>query len=85
MMKTIELDCPPGGPRPGDLIAAVVKGTSLENSSRSHPDATVSRLFGNWVWSFPDVTDEEWKNIQEITSNRIRKLHAEGIIRYGSW
>lgn len=30
MEKTIELDCPPGGIRPGDLIDGVIKDTGLE-------------------------------------------------------
>jgi len=29
MVKTIELDCPPGQPRPGDLIDGVIEGTGL--------------------------------------------------------
>lgn len=83
--KTIELDCAPGGIRPGELISHVVQGTSLENLPQAQPDAAVSKLFGNWMWVFPDVTDEEWTRVQAITSERIKKLHADGVIRYGSW
>jgi hypothetical protein len=40
MEKTIILDCPPGHPRPGDLIAGVIEGTGLELKE------AVSKLFG---------------------------------------
>ena len=40
----LELDCPPGSPRPGDLLPGVLEGTGLEKS----PEDTTSRLFGNW-------------------------------------
>lgn len=85
MIKTIEIDCAPGETRPGDLIGLVVQGTILENSPQAAPDATVGRFFGCWTWSFPNVTDDEWKQIQEITKPRIQQLHFEGTIRYGSW
>ena len=81
MTKTIELDCWPGSPRPGDLIGSVVHGTSLQ----SHLNETVSRIFGCWTWAFPDIPDEEWRNIQKITKPRVEELYNEGFIRYGSW
>ena len=53
-MPTIELDCPPGNPRPGDLIEGVLEGTGLA------PGETVARVFGCWVWSF-DMPEKEWE------------------------
>jgi hypothetical protein len=79
MMQTIELDCAPGGLRPGDLIDGVLEGTGIEAGD------TVSRLFGNWVWAFEMERDEWVEKVQPIVRPRIQALHASGLIRYGSW
>jgi hypothetical protein len=78
-METIELDCPPGALRPGDLIGGVLEGTGLAAGE------TVSRFFGNWTWAF-DVPRDEWvERIQPIIRPRITALYEAGVIRYGSW
>lgn len=76
---SIELDCAPGNPRPGDLIAGVIEGTGLPLKD------TVMKLFGNWKWNYQEVSCEEWDKIQPIVKQRITKLYESGIIRYGSW
>lgn len=77
--QTIELDCPPGSPRPGDLIGGVIEGTGLPERE------TVARVFGEWVWDYSDVSPEEWKAIQPTLKERIEKLYNQGLIRWGSW
>lgn len=84
--KSIELDCAPGGPRPGDLIGWVVEGTILEGLPEAGPEATVIRFFGNWKWEFDSVSDEDWRvKVQSIIKSRIEALYHNGTIRYGSW
>lgn len=84
MIKTIELDCAPGGIRPGELITGVVKGTVLEQ--HTEPNNPKGMFFGNWTWDYEGkVTDEEWLKAQEVTKVRIARLFHEGFIRYGSW
>ena len=78
-MQTIDLDCAPGGIRPGDLINDVLADTGL---TAGEPVAT---FFGNWTWEF-DVPREEWETrIQPIIKPRIVALYQEGTIRYGTW
>lgn len=77
--QTIELDCPPGNPRPGDLIQSVIDGTGLP-----HREA-VSTFFGNWTWDYNDVNKELWDKVNHIIKERIVSLYNLGIIRYGSW
>lgn len=80
VMQTLELDCAPGYPRPGDLITGVLEGTGL-----AVPEKPVSMFFGNWTYAF-DVPAEEWKTrIQPIIKPRIEALYRAGKIRYGSW
>ena len=77
--QTIELDCPPGPIRPGDLIDAVIEGTGLPKR------AECSSFFGNWVWDYSDIDPEVWAKAQLTTEARITDLYRTGIIRYGSW
>lgn len=77
--KTIELDCPPGHPRPGHLIEDVIKDTGLPSRE------CAGTFFGNWTWDYSDVSDEVWENAQPILKKRIESLYTKGVIRYGSW
>lgn len=79
MEQTIELDCPPGSPRPGDLIAGVIEGTGLPLRE------DVSRLFGMWTWDYSDIPEEVWLKAKPILEERIAALFTAGTIRYGSW
>jgi hypothetical protein len=76
--RTIEIDCPPGHPRPGDLIDGVLEGTGLEAGD------TVARVFGNWVWAF-EADDASWEAVQAIVAPRLEALYHQGVIRYASW
>ena len=82
-MKTtnqiINLDCPPGHPRPGDLIGWVIEGTGLPEKNPA------STFFGNWRWEYHEVKPEIWLKAKPILEKRIKALYHEGIIRYGSW
>ena len=77
--QTIELDCPPGDPRPGDLIEKAIKDTGLELRQ------DVSRFFGNWIWDYSDIPSEQWERIRLILKRNITGLYRRGLIRYGSW
>jgi hypothetical protein len=77
--QTIELDCAPGLPRPGDLIAGVIERTGLKLKE------PVSKCFGNWTWDYSDVDCDTWKEVQKIIKPRIEALYRKGKIRYGSW
>lgn len=77
--QTIELDCAPGFPRPGDLIADVIDGTGLPKREAR------SKFFGCWTWDYRDIPREDWLLAQKITAPRVSKLYENGVIRYGSW
>jgi len=79
MTKTIELDCPPGAPRPGDLIDSVIAGTGLPRKE------TNVRCFGNWQWDYSEIPDAVWETVRPTLRERIVKLYESGVIRYGSW
>lgn len=77
--QTIELDCPPGNPRPGDLISSIIADTGLPAREPSF------MFFGNWTWVYNDIDAQTWSKAQEIVKPRIERLYNMGIIRYGSW
>jgi hypothetical protein len=81
MAYTIELDCPPGTPRPGDLLPGVLAETEVSLD----PDETVSRLFGNWMWEIPAAQEAAFLKSRNVIKSRIKELHTAGLIRYGSW
>jgi len=78
-VQTIELDCAPGYPRPGDLIEGVIADTGLPTRD------AVCKFFGMWVWDYSDVPSDEWQRIQPTVKERVTSLYHSGMIRYGSW
>ncbi len=77
---SIELDCPPGNPRPSDLIDGVIEGLDLPRIE------TCVRFFGHFKWDYTDLVDHErWLTIQPTLRARVESLYARGYIRYGSW
>lgn len=78
-VQTIEIDCPPGNPRPDDLLPFVLEGTGIEVRE------TKNRLFGNFTWDYSDITKDVWDKANPIIKERIQALYDKGIIRYGSW
>jgi len=77
--QPIEIGCPPGNPRPGDLLLGVIEGTGLEVRSPT----TMS--FGDWEWDYSDIDPEKWKEIKPILKERLVKLYDSGVVRYASW
>lgn len=77
--QTIEIGCPPGNPRPGDLLPGVIEGTGLKVRR------PVSALFGDWEWDYSDVDEETWKKAKPIVKERLSKLYDSGVVRYASW
>jgi hypothetical protein len=79
MTQTIEIDCQPGYPRPGDLIEGVIKDTGLPLRD------DVSRFFGCWEWNYNDIDPEVWNRAKPILEKRLNKLYDDGLCRYCSW
>lgn len=83
-VQTIDIDCPPGSPRPGDLIGGVIDGLGIEDRA-VEPVASVTPFFGNACYRFR-VPRTEWeRDIQPTVKERIVALYDAGLIRYGSW
>lgn len=79
ILQTVQLDCRPGYPRPGDLIEGVIEGTGLPLRQEC------STFFGMWTWDYSDIDPEVWVEAQQIMKERVVALHEAGAIRYGSW
>ena len=83
MKHSIELDCPPGSPRPFDLIEGVLKDTGLEVKDFE----TSPPFFGNQEWSLKEASNKEdvFLAARPTLKERVEKLYNTGFIRYGSW
>lgn len=79
MLKQIDIDCPPGDPRPGDLLPAVLKGTGIPEKE------PILTFFGNWSWDYEEVSDEVWVAATPVIKERLTALYHKGWIRYASW
>jgi hypothetical protein len=80
---SIDLDCPPGWPRPDELLPDILEGTRLSPQDFTN----VMRLFGNWRWhlnSAPELV-VKYEKARPTIKARIEALHNTGTIRYGSW
>lgn len=80
---SIELDCPPGGIRPNDLIEGVLEGSGLTVADFD----TSKPFFGEQVWTLKDDESkaELFKTAKPMFKERITALYNEGYIRYGTW
>ncbi len=82
MPQSIELDCPPGNPRPGDLIQGVIEGTGLTLDDF----ITDAPFFGLQTWTVKPEAEERFLEHKEKTIKpRVIDLYNSGAIRYGSW
>ena len=79
---TIELDCPPGGIRPGDLLPEALEGTEIKAEELGKP---ISMLFGEWTWEIPEKLNDKYAEVQPLVKANVEKLYHAGLIRYGSW
>jgi hypothetical protein len=78
--QTIELDCPPGAPRPGDLIRGVIGDLDIEPLKWD-----VTPFFGCAEWVFRIPRDRWESEYQPTIKERVSALYRSGVIRYGSW
>jgi hypothetical protein len=80
---SLELDCPPGSPRPNDLIDGVLKGTGLEVKDFE----TGNPFFGHQTWILKESAnkDEIFTKNKPLFERRITELFNRGSIRYGTW
>jgi hypothetical protein len=80
---SIELDCPPGNPRPSDLIGGVLHDTGIEVSDFD----TAPPFFGHqtWVLKAEAGKDELFVQCKPTFKSRIEALYHAGRIRYGTW
>lgn len=81
-LPSIELDCPPGNPRPWDLIEGVLKNTGFTLNDFAQTPA----VFGHVSWILRDsAKTKAYMEIRPFIKERVTALYNQGLIRYGSW
>lgn len=78
-IQTIEIDCPPGSPRPDSYLESVLKDTGIE------PVNATAKTFGNWLFDFDHIPMETWNKANPTIKERLISLYNSGFIRYASW
>lgn len=82
-MNTIQMDCPPGEPRPWDLIDGVLLNTGLTSNDFTQSPS----WFGHVTWALKDdpVLHLKYAAHRETIKERVTSLYHQGFIRYGTW
>lgn len=75
--QEVHLECPPGEPRPGDLLPVLLKGTGLPVRD------DVGRLYGHWIWDYNDIPRCIWDAAVPVIERRMIHLLNKGVIRAG--
>lgn len=75
--QEVHIECPPREPRPGDLIAGIIKGTGLP----LREDVAEFRLFSHWKWEYHDIPRENWEAAVPIMFRRLKRLYKKQAIR----
>lgn len=78
---SIDIDCPPGDPRPGDLFPGVLKDTGLTTEDFEEG----GRFFGNWTWYVRPNKAEQYLKARDTIKAHLTALYNSGVIRYASW
>jgi hypothetical protein len=75
---TIEIDCPPGAPRPDEYMKDICK--DILKQEYHNP---ISTFFGEWDWKF-EVLKSEADGIKEKIMDYLKSLYYKNCIRYGA-
>jgi hypothetical protein len=81
---SIEIDCPPGSPRPNDLFPGVLLGTGLKAGDFKN----TSRFFGEYVWVLlpgDPKKDAKFTASKPLFKKRLTALHERGLVRFATW
>lgn len=81
---SIELDCPPGGIRPDDLIEGLLESTGL--TLKDFRDSGTP-FFGakHWLLQAEAGKDDLYTEKRDLIKERVTALYNQGFIRHGSW
>ena len=84
----IEIDCPPGSPRPGDIANQVgMKWNSRRFNDTAAKDGefeNTTRLFGAWGFERLYTSKEEAEKDCDTFAEKLKALYP-GSIRYAGW
>lgn len=73
------IDCPPGDPRPGDLLPRVLRGTGLRVSDFD----LENKLFGAWTWRLKTSKSKDalFLASRGLLIKRLERLVKRGTVR----
>jgi hypothetical protein len=79
---SIVLDCPPGAPRPSDVLLPVLRGAGLSLDDFGEPDCS----FGEWTYTMdPAKTHLATPERVLAVGRGLVELYNRGVVRYASW
>ncbi len=77
----IILDCPPGINRPDNILEMLLTATELKTSDFN----IISKVFGSWTFELAEDKKEIYEKYEDAIIIKIKKVYANGLIRYAEW
>jgi hypothetical protein len=79
----VNIDCPPGPPRPGELIIGLAPILGISESDIPPPSSV---LFGEWTYKFVGIMDQADFDVkQNEIKDYLFDLYDQGLARYVSF
>jgi hypothetical protein len=77
----IVIDCPPVSMRPDGILNLVLRDTELTSK-----DFTItSKFFGAWTFVLDETKNDIYDNHKYDIGTILKKLNAQGCVRYAEW
>lgn len=80
-MVVLVIDCPPGNPRPIDILSGLCIHCSLDQSHF----VLKSQFFGEWSWEVEENYLETYKLKIDDIGKYLKNSYHSGEIRYAEW
>lgn len=80
-MVVLVIDCPPGNPRPIDILSDLCFNCSLDQANF----VLKSRFFGAWSWEVEENYLETYKLKIDDIGKYLKNSYHSGEIRYAEW
>ena len=81
MTHELVIDCPPGSMRPDGILSLVLQDTEL-----TPKDFTITRkFFGEWTFVLNESRNDIYEKYKHDIGTKLKKMNAEGYVRYAEW
>lgn len=85
MSHSIEIDCPPGYPRPDVYFKQILEKTQMRPDWFITGVEPITTFYGNWRWELKPEFNQAYERVKPQVKQMVERFYHTGAIRYGSW